>query len=233
MTCTICGRSRNYHGSEDASPGTYHAESGCYGGVFMDDDVYVEGWHEDADVVYPPCPHNPARCKRCGGSGDAPADVTDWDDCPDCRGTGWEQGNVHSLPLHLPLPVAPFPTSPDIAPILAALRTVRLPTAPRFETALVDDLSAALIRAGIAHRREHVFAAHCRADLWVPPGIVIEVKRRRPPAAALCSQIDRYTSTGIPTAVIIVLERHIDIPSPMHGIPVHILGLNALHGIAL
>lgn len=94
MTCTICGRNRVWHGSSEpgARPGTYLSEMGCHDGVAMDDDEHAEGWNQD--VAYPPCKHNPNRCQRCGGSGDAPPDVTDRDDCPDCRGNGWAGGKA-------------------------------------------------------------------------------------------------------------------------------------------
>jgi hypothetical protein len=36
----------------------------------MDDDEHGEGWQ--ADVIYPPCAHNPNRCPTCDGTGDAP-----------------------------------------------------------------------------------------------------------------------------------------------------------------
>ena len=86
MTCTICGRHKVYHASEWSD----RAEYGCHDGVTMDDDVHAEGWQRD--VIYPPCPHNPNKCKRCDGSGNAPADVTTQDDCPACHGTGWNGG---------------------------------------------------------------------------------------------------------------------------------------------
>lgn len=87
MACHICGRADVLHGS-DHHPG---AEYGCHDGVWMDDDVHAEGWHDD--VSYPPCPNNPLKCSRCDGSGIAPADVEDRDDCPACQGTGWKNGD--------------------------------------------------------------------------------------------------------------------------------------------
>lgn len=91
MTCLICGRAPQFHGSE-VRPGI---ETGCHDGVLMDDDEYFEGWQQD--VIYPPCPHNPAMCGTCCGSGEAPEKVAArlmQDDCPDCNGTGWRGGNA-------------------------------------------------------------------------------------------------------------------------------------------
>jgi hypothetical protein len=69
MTCQICGRGRSLHGSDlVASPardfaGTYLMEAGCKDGVWMDDDVYHEGW--ERDTSYPVCPCSPKRCGTC------------------------------------------------------------------------------------------------------------------------------------------------------------------------
>lgn len=97
VSCTICGRPSVWHGSHEghAMPGTYLFEMGCYDGVRMDDDdEYHEGWQ--TDVVYPPCRYSPLACKTCGGTGDAPplmAEALETDECVDCRGTGWRDGN--------------------------------------------------------------------------------------------------------------------------------------------
>lgn len=94
MACTICKCAEPFHGSQlpHARPGTHLNESGCHDGVWMDDDEHAEGW--EPDVIYPPCPNNPARCMRCNGTGNAPDDVTDRDDCQDCHGTGWANGKA-------------------------------------------------------------------------------------------------------------------------------------------
>jgi hypothetical protein len=86
MACAICGRDPTLHGSERQAL----AEFGCHDGVLMDDDTYCEGWQPD--VVYPPCPYNPAACVSCQGTGEAPPVIADQDDCPDCKGTGWVAG---------------------------------------------------------------------------------------------------------------------------------------------
>lgn len=92
MTCSICGRHRVWHGSEEPNLPAYSKllEFGCHDGVAMDDDEHGEGWHDD--VIYPPCPHNPARCVSCNGTGwAADPEAAGQDDCPDCVG-GWAGG---------------------------------------------------------------------------------------------------------------------------------------------
>ena len=75
--------------------------SGCHDGVWMDDDVHGEGW--ERDVIYPPCPHNPAACE-CVTKPESMS-FGDWqqisygtglakDGCPQCHGTGWRGGKV-------------------------------------------------------------------------------------------------------------------------------------------
>jgi len=106
MTC-FCGRAQPLHGSELGTlrmggqmRGTYLSESGCHDGVWMDDDVYHEGW--ERDVVYPVCPCSPKRCSTCGLP---PEKLTTGqlqtisygtcvaqEDCPECHGNGWKGG---------------------------------------------------------------------------------------------------------------------------------------------
>lgn len=108
MPCTTCGREKRCHGSEAAKSSgyprwreTYAVESGCHDGVWMGDDEHGEGWQ--SDVIYPPCPHNPAACD-CLPKADEMS-FADWqtisygtglaqDGCPKCHGTGWRDGNV-------------------------------------------------------------------------------------------------------------------------------------------
>lgn len=97
MTCLTCGREMTWHGSQEPAcrPGTYLSEMGCHDGVRMDDDDYGEGWQPD--VAYPPCQFNPKRCPTCDGTGNAPplmAEALNRDDCADCDGNGWKDGNA-------------------------------------------------------------------------------------------------------------------------------------------
>ncbi|NMX77582.1 hypothetical protein HBO23_31945 [Pseudomonas sp. WS 5532] len=115
---------------------------------------------------------------------------------------------------------------------MAALRKVRITEAGLEEYEIHDLLSGALLSAGIFHSRERSFAPRCRADLWVD-GIVIEVKKMRPPRAALFDQVTRYASQECVRAVIVVLERSISLPATICGKPVSVLSLNALWGIAV
>lgn len=116
--------------------------------------------------------------------------------------------------------------------VLDALQTVRLREVGLQETEIHDALSAALVAAGIPHRREFTFAPRCRADLWIH-GIAVEVKKQKPARAALLAQIHRYAEQPALGGLIVVLERSIDVPATIAGKRVAVLSLNALWGIAL
>lgn len=116
--------------------------------------------------------------------------------------------------------------------VLEALRVVRLRQVGLDEFEIHDELSEALARAGIAHRREYTFGPRCRADLWIE-GIAVEVKKQRPARAALLTQINRYAEQPALRGLIVVLERSIPVPSTIEGKRVAVLSLNALWGIAL
>lgn len=116
--------------------------------------------------------------------------------------------------------------------VLEALQTVRLHQVGLQESEIHDELSAALIKADIPHRREYTFGPRCRADLWID-GLAVEVKKQRPARTALLAQIKRYAEQPALRGLIVVLERSIPVPSTIEGKRVAVLSLNALWGIAL
>jgi len=120
----------------------------------------------------------------------------------------------------------------EITEVLSALRTVRITQAGLEEFEIHDLLANALMGARITYAREYAFAPRCRADLWVR-GIVIEVKKSRPPLASLLSQVQRYASQPNVRAVIVVLERSIHLPAVICDKPAKVLSLNSLWGIAV
>lgn len=141
-----------------------------------------------------------------------------------------------SLPFDFaPPPVVDESTEKTLTEIVIALRTVRLGRWGMLEQEIHERLSYALAERAINHRREHVFAAHCRADLWVPVtdgGIVIEVKKRRPVLAQAVAQLHRYARQRCVHAVVLVLERSVPLRQTIEGKPARVVSLNALYGIA-
>lgn len=130
------------------------------------------------------------------------------------------------LNLDTPLPAI------DVARVMAAIRTVRVNRAGLQEYEIHDAIATALLEHGISHRREHAFGPRCRADIWVD-GIVIEVKKQRPPRQALLDQVSRYAAQPTCRAIITVLERSVALPATLDDKPIAVLSLNALWGIAL
>jgi hypothetical protein len=117
--------------------------------------------------------------------------------------------------------------------LLKVLRRVRVAEVGLEEAVLHAHISQALTNAGIAHRREYRFGPHCRADFWIHPGVVIEVKKRRPVRADLIEQLTRYAKQPKITRLIVMLERAITVPDTIEGVPVHVISMNAAWGIAV
>jgi len=116
--------------------------------------------------------------------------------------------------------------------IVAALKTVRLLKAGSSEDDICQEIALALARAAIPYRREFKLSARSRVDFWVD-GIVIEVKKERPPRVALLQQVARYASVAPVLGVIVVMERSVPLPQHLHDKPVACVSLNASWGIAL
>lgn len=120
----------------------------------------------------------------------------------------------------------------EVERVLTALRTVRVARTGQLEFAIHDAVCGALLAGRIPHQKEQVFGPRCRADVWVD-GIVIEVKKQRPPRASLEAQLTRYAQQECVREIVVVLERSILLPSTIECTPIHVISLNALWGIAL
>lgn len=123
--------------------------------------------------------------------------------------------------------------SPSLSQILKVLRGHRLSLVGLDETAIRDGLAEVLRGAGVPCLREYGFAPRLRADLWVEPGILIEVKKRRPPTTAVLAQLGRYAATGRVRAMVLVLERSVLLPEEIRGVPVSVVSLNGNWGVAV
>lgn len=120
---------------------------------------------------------------------------------------------------------------PEIERILSALSALRIPVNPE-ERVLHEMIAAALQEANIAARHEAVVAPRCRID-FLAGDIGIEVKRGRLDAKRLKGQADRYLSSPLVSALILVTTDRAPLPDRIHGKPVIVFGLNRLWGVAL
>ncbi len=120
---------------------------------------------------------------------------------------------------------------PEIERILSALSALRIPVNPE-ERVLHEMIAVALQEANIAARHEAVVAPRCRID-FLAGDIGIEVKRGRLDAKRLKAQADRYLSSPLVSALILVTTDRAPLPDRIHGKPVIVFGLNRLWGVAL
>ena len=115
--------------------------------------------------------------------------------------------------------------------VLSALSKIRLNRMDE-ETFIHKEICRALTLEGIRYIHEYKLISHKRFDFWID-GVVLEVKKRVPGKLALLKQLDRYTKSKEVEAVIIVLEKSIDLPKKLNGKPLIVFSLNANWGIAI
>jgi len=85
---------------------------------------------------------------------------------------------------------------------------------------------------GISFQHEYKLLPHKRFDFWID-GIVIEVKKQKPNKISLLNQLNRYTKEKKVRAVIVVLEKSMDLPKMLNGKPISVISLNANWGLAI
>ena len=114
---------------------------------------------------------------------------------------------------------------------MSALHTIRL-NAIIEETDIHDAIIKEFQKKNICFQHEHKLGKGRRVDFFCN-GVVIEVKKLRPQKDRLIKQINRYLEVSGVTAVIIVLQKSIDIKKTMQDKPVYIISLNRNWGIAI
>lgn len=119
----------------------------------------------------------------------------------------------------------------EVQAILAALSSIRISAQPE-EYQIHQAVAQALDKAGIAYIHEHRLLPGRRID-FACGSVGIEVKKSRPDAARLRSQLERYLSQTSLTAMIVVMQRPCRLPEHICGKPVYLLALDRLWGVAL
>ena len=115
---------------------------------------------------------------------------------------------------------------------LKALQLIRV-NLVRDEFLLQNIIAKALDNAEITYSKEHKLAPRNRIDFLVDGGIGIEVKKGKPYTRQVIGQLERYTAFPEITAIILVVERNLDMPKEINGKKCYSFGLNKLWGIAL
>ena len=119
----------------------------------------------------------------------------------------------------------------ELTRVLDAVRTVRCGAADE-ETALHAQVQAALECAGFSPVHEARLAPRCRIDFLVED-LGIEIKKSRPNAAQLKSQLERYAACETIAQLLVIAPRGVRLPKAIGGKPVMQIGLEGLWGISL
>ena len=88
---------------------------------------------------------------------------------------------------------------------------------------------------GVGYEKEFRLGPRCRVDFLVHGGIVVEVKRglNKPNQTRVIGQLERYAEFDVVKALILVVDRNLNLPSEINEKPCVSLGLHKLWGIAL
>jgi len=117
--------------------------------------------------------------------------------------------------------------------VLVATRSIRIPVV-RLESEVVVAIIKALEGAGLAYEREVTIAPRCRVDLLVEGAVAVEVKKGKPNAKSVASQVARYASSEMVETVVLVSERglhyHIE---EAHGKPIKYVALAKNWGLTI
>lgn len=116
--------------------------------------------------------------------------------------------------------------------IIQALKTMRIPVIID-EYELQNMIAESLLKHGIRFEREYRLAPRERIDFLAEGGIGIEVKKRKPNRMQVYQQLGRYAASNEITALILVIERSLELPAKINGKPCVSVGLNKLWGVAL
>ena len=115
--------------------------------------------------------------------------------------------------------------------VLAALKRLRAPL-QRGEYDLHTLVLSELVEAGLRAEHEALLAPRCRID-FLCGGVGIEIKRGRVERAKVLAQLLRYAESGRVEALVLVTERSLSLPDTLAGVPLTVVCLSRLWGIAL
>ncbi|WP_274362727.1 hypothetical protein [Paenibacillus thermotolerans] len=100
------------------------------------------------------------------------------------------------------------------------------------EYKLHEIIARELDKEGIQFQREFPLGPRNRIDFLTIDGIGIEAKKGKPNEQQVLKQLERYAQFDSVTGLILVIERYMDLPEEIIGIPVRSIGLRKLWGIA-
>lgn len=100
------------------------------------------------------------------------------------------------------------------------------------EAPIHDEIKKIFDIDGIEYEHEYKLIPHKRFDFWLD-GIVIEVKKKKPSKISLLNQLNRYTKVDEVKAIIVTLEKSMDLPKELNNKPIFVVSLNANWGVAI
>ena len=121
--------------------------------------------------------------------------------------------------------------NPTIKTIINALNTIKISNKLN-ETQIHNEIKKVLQNHSIKFIHEYKIYTGKRFDFWVN-GIVLEVKKQKPTKINLLNQLNRYTKVPGVKAIIVVLEKNINIPKEINSKPIIIKSLNENWGITV
>ena len=119
----------------------------------------------------------------------------------------------------------------EIEKILDILSEIRISsTVDEFQ--IQEEIKKTLQDRGIKFIHEYKILTRKRFDFWIN-GIVIEVKKSKPSKISLLNQLNRYTKVPEVKAIIVLLEKNIDLPKELNDKPIYVKSLNENWGLAV
>ena len=119
----------------------------------------------------------------------------------------------------------------ELEQVIDAIRPIRCPAVCE-ETQLHELVLSALQSAGLRAKHEATLAPRCRIDILCG-GVGIEIKKKRPQAAALKRQLERYAACEQVEELLVIAPRGVNLPAQIGGKRVTMFALERLWGISL
>lgn len=121
---------------------------------------------------------------------------------------------------------------PSLDEVLVALNQIRIhPVNDEYE--LQNIVATCLKRADLVFEKEKRLGSRNRIDFLVSGGIGIEIKKGKPYAPKVVSQVARYIASPEISIIIVVVQRYLDLPKEMDGKKVIVFGLHRLWGVTI
>lgn len=119
----------------------------------------------------------------------------------------------------------------DLTETMNTLKSIRAHVIKE-EHQLHQIIKDVLNQKGISYSYEHKLGKRNRVDFLTVGGTAIEAKKGKPNSNQILRQLERYASFDEVKAVVLVIERYMDLPEEINSKPCVSIGLNKLWGIA-